>query len=178
MLYQAIKVSLVAAGLLMLPSMPAVAQSLAPPPQIPYGLSIDLDTAKKAAHGASAEAKKNKWNMAIAVVDTAGNLVYFEKMEGTQTGSVALAIEKASTSALFRRPTKLFQDSVAAGGEGLRILRLTGVIPIDGGFPIIVEGKLIGAIGISGGSGSQDGEVAQAGAVAASSPAGASASPQ
>ena len=76
MLYQAIKASLVAAGLLMMPSMPAVAQSLAPPPQIPYGLSIDLDMAKKAAHGASAEPKKNKWNMAIAVVDTAGVITH------------------------------------------------------------------------------------------------------
>src|SRR6266478_5778600 len=76
---------------------------------------------------------------------TGGYLVYFERMQDTQTGSVDLAIEKARTAALFRRPTKLFQDSVAAGGEGLRLLRLTGAIPIDGGVPIIADGKLIGA---------------------------------
>jgi uncharacterized protein GlcG (DUF336 family) len=139
-------------------------KSFAPPPQVPYGLSINLDTAKKVTAAAVAEAQKNNWKMAVAIVDPGGYLVYFEKMDGTQTGSVGLAIEKANTAALFRRPTKLFQDGVAAGGEGLRLLRLTGAIPIDGGVPIIVDGKLIGAIGISGGAGEQDGQVAKAGA--------------
>jgi glc operon protein GlcG len=114
-----------------------------------------------------AEAQKNNWKMAVAVVDTGGYLVYFERMQDTQTGSVDLAIEKARTAALFRRPTKLFQDSVAAGGEGLRLLRPTGAIPIDGGLPIIVDGKLIGAVGVSGGSGDQDGLAAKAGPIAA-----------
>jgi glc operon protein GlcG len=136
----------------------------AAPPQVPYGLSINLETAKKVTAAAVAEAQKNNWKMAVAIVDTGGYLVYFEKMDGTQTGSVALAIEKANTAALFRRPTKVFQDGVAAGGEGIRLLRLTGAIPIDGGVPIIVDGKLIGAIGISGGAGEQDGQVAKAGA--------------
>jgi uncharacterized protein GlcG (DUF336 family) len=138
--------------------------SLAPPPQIPYGLSISTESAKKAAAASIAEAQKNNWKMAIAIVDTGGYLVYFEKMQDTQTGSVELAIEKARTAALFRRPTKLFQDSVAAGGEGLRLLRLTGAIPIDGGVPIILDGKVIGAVGVSGGSSDQDGQVANAGA--------------
>jgi uncharacterized protein GlcG (DUF336 family) len=145
------------------------------------------------AAAAIAEAQKNNWKMAIAIVDTGGYLVYFEKMQDTQTGSMAiaivdtggylvyfekmqdtqtgsveLAIEKARTAALFRRPTKVFQDGVAAGGEGLRLLRLTGAIPIDGGVPIIVDGKVLGAIGVSGGSGEQDGQVAKAGAVGAS----------
>jgi glc operon protein GlcG len=92
------------------------------------------------------------------------DLVYFEKMQDAQTGSVELAIEKARTAALFRRPTKVFEDGVAAGGEGLRLLRLTGAIPIDGGVPIIVDGKVVGAVGVSGGSGAQDGQVAKAGA--------------
>ena len=87
-------------------------------------------------------------------------------MQDTQTGSVDLAIEKAKTAALFRRSTKLFQDAVAGGGEGLRLLRLTGAIPIDGGIPIIENGKLVGAVGISGGSGDQDGQTAMAGAAA------------
>lgn len=140
--------------------------SFAPPPVIPYGAPISLETAKKAAGGAIAEAQKNKWRMAVAIVDTGGQLVYFEKMQDTQTGSVDLAIEKAKTAALFRRSTKLFQDAVAGGGEGLRLLRLTGAIPIDGGIPIIENGKLVGAVGISGGSGDQDGQTALAGAAA------------
>lgn len=145
----------------------ARAQSgFAPPPLIPYGLAISTAAAKQAAAAAIAEAQRNKWVMAIAIVDTGGHLVYFEKMQDTQTGSVEVSIEKARSAALFRRPTKVFQDGVAAGGEGLRLLRLTGAVPIDGGVPIIVEGKLIGAIGISGGSGEQDGQAARVGAAA------------
>jgi glc operon protein GlcG len=103
--------------------------------------------------------------MAIAVVDPGGHLVYFERMQDTQIGSINLAIEKA-TSSLFRRPTKVFQDAVAAGGENLRVLRLTGTIPNEGGIRIIVDGKVIGAIGVSGVSSEQDGQVARAGAAA------------
>jgi glc operon protein GlcG len=136
----------------------------AAPPLVAYGLSISTDNAKKAAAAAIAAARKNDWKQAIAIVDTGGHLVYFEKMQDTQTGSVDLAIEKARTAALFRRPTKVFEDGVAAGGEGLRLLRLTGAIPIDGGVPIVADGKLIGAIGVSGGTGAQDGQVAEAGA--------------
>jgi uncharacterized protein GlcG (DUF336 family) len=140
--------------------------NFAAPPPTPYGLSIGIESAKKVAAAAVAEAQKNGWRMAIAIVDTGGHLVYFEKMQDTQTGSVELAIEKAKTSALFRRPSKLFEDGVAQGGAGLRLLRLTGAIPIDGGVPIIQDGKVIGAIGISGGSGEQDGQTAVAGAKA------------
>ena len=158
----------VSVALIVMVGLPAMAQApLAPPPQIPYGVSVSTENAKNVASASIAEAQKNNWKMAVAVVDTGGYLVYFERMQDTQTGSVDLAIEKARTAALFRRPTKLFQDSVAAGGEGLRLLRLTGAIPIDGGVPIIVDGKLIGAIGVSGGSGDQDGLVAKAGPVAA-----------
>ena len=153
------------AVLLCLTSTAWAQKAFAPPPQVPYGLSINLESAKKVVAAAVAEARKNSWNMAVAIVDPGGYLVYFEKMDGTQTGSVDLSIEKARTAALFRRPTKLFQDSVAAGGEGIRLLRLTGAIPIDGGVPIIVDGKLIGGIGVSGGAGEQDGQVAKAGAV-------------
>jgi uncharacterized protein GlcG (DUF336 family) len=119
---------------------PATAQTtLAPPPQVPYGLSISTENAKIVAAASIAEAQQNKLKDAIAIVDTGGYLVYFERMQDTQTGSVDLAIEKARTAALFRRPTKVFEDGVAAGGEGLRLLRLTGAIPIDGGVPIIVD---------------------------------------
>jgi uncharacterized protein GlcG (DUF336 family) len=152
-------------GALAPPAVNALAQAnFAPPPATPYGLSIGLEMAKKATAAATAEARKNNWTMAVAIVDTGGYLVYFEKMDGTQTGSVDVSIEKARTATLFRRPTKLFQDGVAAGGEGLRLLRLTGAMPIDGGSPIIMDGKIVGAIGVSGGAGDQDGRVAKAGA--------------
>ena len=138
----------------------------APPANIPYGAPISSDAAKKIAAAAIAEARKNNWAMAVAVVDTGGYLVSFERMPDTQLGSVEVSIEKAKSAALFRRPTKSFQDTVAGGGEGLRILRLTGAIPVEGGIPIIVDGKLIGAVGASGGSSDQDGRTAQAGAAA------------
>ena len=139
---------------------------LVPPANVPYGVSITADTAKKLAAAAIAEARKNNWAMAVAIVDTGGYLVYFERMQDTQLGSVEIAIEKAKSAALFRRPTKSFQDTLAAGGEGLRILRLTGAVPVEGGIPIIVDGKLVGALGASGGSSDQDGRTAQAGVAA------------
>jgi uncharacterized protein GlcG (DUF336 family) len=142
----------------------ALGQAPVTPPQTPYGMSVTLDVAKKAVAASVAEAKKSNFSMAIAVVDTAGYLVYFEKMDGTQIGSVALAIEKAKSSAQFRRPTKVFQDGLAAGGQGLRFLGLTGAIPVEGGFPLVIDGKIVGAIGASGGSGDQDSLVAKAGA--------------
>ena len=160
--------------MLLKPTLAALALSVAvfaqappaPAPIVPYGVSIAPDVAKKVAAASIAEARKNNWAMAVAIVDTGGYLVYFERMQDTQLGSVEVAIEKAKTAALFRRPTKSFQDTVAAGGEGLRMLRLTGVIPVEGGIPIIADGKLIGAVGASGGSSDQDGHTAQAGVAA------------
>ena len=130
----------------------------------PYGTPIGNEGAKKVAALALAEAAKNKWTMAVAIVDTAGVLVYYEKMDNTQLGSAEVAIEKARTSALFKRPTKAMQDALAAGGDGLRILGLHGATPIEGGLPLIADGKIIGAIGVSGGASSQDGQCAKAGA--------------
>ena len=129
-----------------------------------YGTSINVETAKKVAAPALAEARKNQWAMAVAIVDTAGDLVYFEKMDDTQVGSVDVAIAKARSAARFKRPTKAFQDALAAGGEGLRILALNGAIPVDGGVPLVVGGKIVGAIGMSGGTSAQDGQAAAAGA--------------
>ena len=139
---------------------------LVPPANVPYGISISPDAAKKVAAAAIAEAKKNNWAMAVAVVDTGGYLVYFERMPDTQLGSVEISMEKAKSAAVFRRPTKSFQDTLAAGGDGLRMLRLTGAMPVEGGIPLIVDGKLIGAVGASGGSSDQDGRTATAGAAA------------
>ena len=128
-----------------------------------YGTAINLETARKLAAGALAEARKNNWTMAVAVTDTNGALVYFEKMDGTQTGSVDVSQAKARTAALFKRPTKAFQDVVASGGEGLRVLALPGAVPIEGGLPILIGDKIVGAIGLSGGTSAQDGICAKAG---------------
>jgi len=101
--------------------------------------------------------------MAVAVVDTAGDLVYFEKMDDTQTGSVAVAQSKARSAARFKRATKAFQDGLTAAPDGLRILAIEGAVPVEGGVPIVVGEKIIGAIGVSGGTSAQDGECAKAG---------------
>lgn len=130
----------------------------------PYGAPISLENAKKAAAPALAEAEKNHWNMAVAIVDPSGNLVYYEKMDNTQLGSANVAIEKARSAALYKRPTKAFQDGVAAGGDGLRILRLQGAVPLEGGIPLVMDGKIVGAIGVSGGASAQDGQCAKAAA--------------
>ena len=130
----------------------------------PYGAPIGGDDAKKAAAAAIAEARANGWFMAAAVVDTGGHLVYFEKMDGTQTGSVEVAISKARSAALFMRPTKAFQDVLAGGGDGLRILGLKGAVPVEGGVPLVTSGRIVGAIGLSGGMSAQDGQCARAGA--------------
>jgi len=129
----------------------------------PYGAPISLETAKKAAAAAAAEARKNNWNMSIAVTDAGGELVYFEKMDANQTGSVKVAIGKARSAAMFKRPTKVWQDIVAGGGAGMRILGLEGAVPIDGGLPIVIDGKIVGAIGVSGAAGDQDAQCAKAG---------------
>jgi glc operon protein GlcG len=131
------------------------------PVRPPYGTAIHLETVKKVAAGAAAEAKKNSWNIAIAIVDNHGMLIYYEMMDDTQTGSQNASIEKARTSAGYRRASKEFEDNIAAGRNS--ILGLPGVTPIDGGLPIIVGGKMIGAIGVSGMTGAQDGQLAKAG---------------
>jgi glc operon protein GlcG len=130
----------------------------------PYGLSITLENAKKAAMPALAEAAKNNWAMAVAIVDPAGNLVYYEKMDNTQLGSANVAIDKARSAVLFKRPTKALQDALAAGGEGLRVLRLQGATPVEGGIPLVSDGKIVGAIGVSGATSAQDGQCAKAAA--------------
>ena len=129
-----------------------------------YGPSIMADQAKTIAAAAIAEAKKNQWTMAIAIVDTAGDLVYFERMDHTQVGSVDIAQAKARSAARFKRPTKAFQDALAAGGEGWRILSLEGAVAVEGGIPLMSGGKIVGAIGASGGTSQQDGVTATAGA--------------
>jgi glc operon protein GlcG len=130
----------------------------------PYGPPISLETAKKVAAPALAEAAKNNWTIAVAIVDPSGNLVYYEKMDNTQLGSANVSIDKARSAAQFKRPTLAFQDAVAKGGEGLRVLALPGAIPLEGGIPLVVDGKIVGAIGASGMTSAQDAQCAKAGA--------------
>jgi uncharacterized protein GlcG (DUF336 family) len=142
-----------------------IAADPAPPaaaPQPPYGPAIDLATARGCVAAASAEAAKNGWLMVITVVDNGGHTVLTERMDNAQFGSVEPAYQKAYTAAAFRRPTKVFEDLIAQGGAGLRILRLPDALPIEGGLPILSNGAVIGAVGASGGTAQQDGVVVAA----------------
>jgi uncharacterized protein GlcG (DUF336 family) len=122
---------------------------------------LTLDGARKVAAAAEAEAKKNNWNVVIAVVDDGGNLIYLQRIDGTQTGSIDVAIQKARTAQAFKRPTKVFEDAIAGGRNAL--LALHGALPLEGGVPIVVGGQLVGAIGVSGAKSTEDGQVAKAG---------------
>jgi glc operon protein GlcG len=128
--------------------------------QLAVKKSLTLEAAKKLAAIAEAEATKNKWTMVIAVVDDGGNLVYLQRMDNTQIGSIEVAMKKARSAISFKRPTKAFEDMVAQGKTD--ILGLPGAIAIEGGLPLIVDGQYIGAIGVSGGTRQQDGIVAKA----------------
>lgn len=130
----------------------------------PYGAPITLEEAKKAAAAALAEAAKNKWTMVAAIVDPSGNLIYYEKMDNTPLASANVAIDKARSAAIYKRPTKALQDALAAGGAGLRILRLQGAMPVEGGIPLVADGKIIGAIGVSGDTSEHDNQCAGVGA--------------
>lgn len=141
---------------------PTQAVPEAMPFDIPYGTSIGIARAKQVADAAVAEMKRHpSWKMAVAVVDPSGELVYFEKADGTQIASIRIAQRKARVAAQFRRPTKLWSDLLAQGSAAPLSL---GVIASEGGIPLVEQGKLIGAIGVSGGIANQDGTVAKAGA--------------
>jgi glc operon protein GlcG len=129
---------------------------------MPYGMPISLAAAKKAAAAAEAQAKSIGTPYVIAIVDPDGQLIYFEREDDAQIGSVRIAIDKARSAALFRRPTKVF-ETVLAGGR-TAILGLHGAVPSEGGLPLVADGKVVGAIGASAGTAPQDGQVAKAGA--------------
>lgn len=129
---------------------------------MPYGMPLGLDDAKKAAAAAEAEAKNITLPYVIAIVDPSGQLIYFERMDDAQNGSVPVAIDKARSAALFRRPTKAFEDALGKGRTA--ILALRGAMPSEGGLPLVAGGKIVGAIGASAGTPQQDGQVAKAGA--------------
>jgi glc operon protein GlcG len=139
-----------------------------------YGAPIRVDVARRIAAAAIAEGKKNGWTVAAAVVDPGGVLTYFERIDGTQAGSSEVALAKARSAAAFKRPTKAFEDALVGGRQA--ILSLPGAIPLDGGIPIVIDGQIVGALGVSGATSEQDGTCAKAG-VAAVAPAPAPAKP-
>lgn len=151
------KTSLAAACALALVASAASAQERRPG----YGSPVNVATAKKIAAGTIAECQKNGWNVAVAIVDNHGVLVYLERMDDTQVAGVDIAIKKASAAATYRRPTRAFEDAIAKG----RVATVTfpGIVASPGGLPIVVDGKVTGAVGVSGVLGDQDEQCAQAG---------------
>ncbi len=129
--------------------------------QLPTQPILSLNVAKQIGAAAEAEAIKNGWPVTIAIVDPAGQLVYFQKIDDTQIGSVDVGIAKARCAALFKRPSKALADVVTGGNVGM--ISLPGAIPVEGGLPLFVNGRIVGAIGVSGVMSNQDGVVAQAG---------------
>jgi uncharacterized protein GlcG (DUF336 family) len=130
--------------------------------QTPYGPPITLEQARKCYAAAEAEAARNKWPVSIAVLDSGGHLKLLQTMDNTQLASPEIAREKAWSAFGYRRPTKALQDALAAGGEGWRFLQLHRAVSVDGGLPIISDGKIIGAVGVSGVASVDDGKIAKA----------------
>ena len=144
---------------------PALAQqSSASTATPPYGPPITLDQAKRAMAAAELEAAKNSWQVAITILDSGGNMVIFHKVDNTQLASIGASEGKANTALRFKRPSKALDDAIANGGAGMRLLALKDITPLEGGLLIVVDGKIVGAIGVSGALSSQDSQIAKAGA--------------
>ena len=152
--------SLVAATALLFVATSASAQTPAPPPA--YGSPITNEQAKKVMAGAEAEARKNNWPVVIVILDSGGQPVMMQRLDNAQWGSVEIAKEKARSAVALRRPTKALQDLISQGGANLRLLTI-GYSVLEGGIPIVVDGKIIGGIGVSGVTSQQDAQIAQAG---------------
>lgn len=146
--------------------MTAMSQTPASNLPLPYGPPISLAMAKTIMAAAEREANANQWPMAIAIVDTTGHLVLFQRADHTQLGSMEVSVGKATTAVRFKRATKVFEDAIAAGGAGVRITTMPGVVALEGGVPIVVDGQVIGAIGVSGMLSAQDAQVCAAGLAA------------
>ena len=148
-----------AVALVLSAALPATAQTMPPG----YGPPIGLENAKKVMAGAEAEAAKNNWPVVIAILDSGGNLVMLHRRDDTQLASTEIAQGKARTSLMFKRPTKVLDEAISSGGVGLRFLALKDIVPLEGGLPIVLEGKIVGAIGVSGVLSAQDAQIARAG---------------
>lgn len=136
------------------------------PAPLRYGAPISLERAQHVAQAAQREARRHSWPMVIAIVDSGANLVLHMRLDQAQLGSIEVARQKAETAVRFRRPTKRFEDALAEGGLHLRLLGMTNLTPLDGGLPLVVDGHVVGAIGVSGMQSHEDAQVAEAGAAA------------
>ena len=148
-----------ACALALLAILPAQAQTTPPP----YGPPIGIENARKVMSAAEAEAVKNNWAVVITIIDSGGNIVMLHRRDDVQLSSIDIAQGKAKTALMFKRPSKVLDDAIAGGGAGLRFLALKDIVPLEGGVPIVHEGKIIGAIGVSGVLSSQDAQIARAG---------------
>jgi uncharacterized protein GlcG (DUF336 family) len=155
---RALALTVAVAGLI-LGSLAALAQT-APPP---YGPPISLSAAKQVMAAAEAEAEKNNLPVVIVILDSGGNMVMLHRRDDSQLSAIATAEGKARTALYFKRPTKLLDEVITAGGAGLRYLTLKDFTPLEGGMPIVLDGKIIGAIGVSGVLSAQDTQIARAG---------------
>ena len=148
-----------AAALVLLAASPALSQT-APPP---YGPPIGIEDARKVMSAAEGEAVKNKWAVVISIIDSGGNIVMLHRRDDVQLSSIEIAQGKAKTALMFKRPSKVLDDAISSGGPGLRFLALKDIVPLEGGLPIVADGKIVGAIGVSGVLSSQDAQIARAG---------------
>ena len=148
-----------ALALVLFAAAPALAQT--PPP--PYGPPLGIEAARKVMAAAEAEAAKNNWAVVIAIIDSGGHVVMMHRYDNVQLSSIDISQGKAKTALMFKRPTKVLDDAISAGGTGLRFLALKDIVPLEGGLPIVVDGKIVGAIGVSGVLSSQDAQIARAG---------------
>jgi glc operon protein GlcG len=146
--------------LALLAAVPARAQTTPPP----YGPPIGIEGARAVMAAAESEAAKNNWAVVISIIDSGGNIVMLHRHNDVQLSSIEISQGKAKTALMFKRPSKVLDDAISSGGAGLRFLALKDIVPLEGGLPIVAEGKIVGAIGVSGVLSSQDSQVARAGA--------------
>jgi glc operon protein GlcG len=139
--------------------LPARAQTVPPPAGPPIG----IEAARKIMTAAEAEAGKNNWSVVIAIIDSGGHLVMIHRHDNVQLSSIEISQGKAKTALMFKRPSKVLDDAISSGGTGLRFLALKDIVPLEGGIPIVVDGKIVGAIGVSGVLSAQDSQIARAG---------------
>jgi glc operon protein GlcG len=143
----------------LLAAFPVAAQTMPPP----YGPPLQIENARKIMTAAEAEAIRNNWSVVIAIIDSGGNLVMLHRMDDVQLSSIELSQGKAKTALMFKRPTKVLDEAISSGGVGLRFLALRDIVPLEGGLPILIDGKIVGAIGVSGVLSAQDAQIARAG---------------
>jgi uncharacterized protein GlcG (DUF336 family) len=143
----------------LLAAFPAKAQTTPPP----YGPPIGIENARKVMAAAEAEAAKNNWAVVIAILDSGGHVVMLHRYDNVQLSSIEISQGKARTALMFKRPTKVLDDAISSGGAGLRFLSLKDIVPLEGGIPIVLDGKIVGAIGVSGVLSAQDAQIARAG---------------